>query len=93
MNNAENKPYYIYVILTERNTLYCGYTDDVEKRFEKHKSGEGAKYTKSNKPIKVVYKQKFPTKSDAMRAEYKFKKLKKDKKLSVINGYLTLEEL
>lgn len=90
---SEEKPYYIYVILTESDTLYCGYTDDVEKRFEKHKNGLGAKYTKSHKPVKVVFKQQFETKSDAMKAEYKFKNLTKEKKMSVINGYLNLDEL
>ena len=90
---SEEKPYYIYVNLTESDTLYCGYTDDVEKRFEKHKNGFGAKYTKSHKPVKIVFTQQFETKSEAMKAEYKFKHLKKDKKMSVINGYLNLEEL
>ena len=90
--NSE-KPYYIYVLLTEDNSLYCGYTDDVEKRFEKHKAGLGAKYTKSHKPKEIVFRQKFSTKSDAMKAECKFKNLSKDKKLDVIRGYLTLDEL
>ena len=89
----DEKPYYIYVLLTKFNTLYCGYTDNVEKRFEKHLSGHGAKYTKSHKPLKIVYQQKYPTKSAAMKAEIKFKRLPKDKKNAVINGYLTLDEL
>ena len=79
--------------MTKFNTLYCGYTDNVEKRFEKHLSGHGAKYTKSHKPLKIVYQQKYPTKSAAMKAEIKFKRLPKDKKNAVINGYLTLDEL
>lgn len=87
------KKYYIYVLLTEQNTYYCGYTDDVERRFEKHKLGLGAKYTKSHKPVKIVYKESFETKSEAMKAEYKFKNLRKKQKLEVINGYLTLAEL
>ncbi len=87
------KKYYIYVLLTEQNTYYCGYTDDVEKRFEKHKMGLGAKYTKSHKPVKIVYQEGFETKSEAMKAEYKFKNLQRTQKLDVINGYLTLAEL
>ena len=89
----ENKPYYIYVLLTERNTYYCGYTDDVEKRFKKHKQGLGAKYTRAFKPVKIVYTAKFNTKSEAMKAEKKFKKLPRLKKENVINNYLTLAEL
>ena len=83
----------MYVLLTESNTLYCGYTDNVEKRFEKHKNGLGAKYTKSHKPVKIVYTKKFSSKQDAMKAEFKFKSLPKIKKQKIIDGYLTLEEL
>ena len=89
----KEKKYYIYVILTEKNTLYCGYTDDVKKRYEKHLQGLGAKYTKSHRPKKLVYQQAFESKSEAMKAEYKFKSLQKEVKLKVINGYLTLDEL
>ena len=88
-----NKPYFMYVLLTEDDYLYCGYTDDVEKRFEKHKTGLGAKYTKSHKPKEIVFTQQFSTKSDAMKAEYKFKKLNRKIKLDIIKGYLTLDEL
>lgn len=92
-NFTKDKPYYIYVLLTEDNFLYCGYTDDVQKRFEKHKNGLGAKYTKAHKPVKIIFQQKFPTKSAAMKAEIKFKKLSRETKLKVIDGYLTLNEL
>ena len=78
--NSGDKKFFIYVLLTERNTYYCGYTDDVQKRFEKHKSGLGAKYTKANKPVKIVYSEEFKTKSEAMKAEKKFKKLPRSKK-------------
>lgn len=83
---SENKPYYMYVLLTEKNTYYCGYTDDVKKRFEKHKQGLGAKYTKAFKPVKIVYVEKFDTKSEAMKAEKKFKKLSKTKKEEIIKS-------
>ena len=49
------KKYYVYMLLTEKDTLYCGYTDDVEKRFKAHLEGKGAKYTRANKPLKIVY--------------------------------------
>jgi len=69
------KKYYTYVLLTEHNTLYCGYTDDVEKRFEKHLSGKGAKYTRANKPVKIIYTAEFETKSEAIKEEIRIKKL------------------
>ena len=50
-----DKKYYVYILLTESNTLYCGYTDDVQKRFEKHKQGLAAKYTRANKENIMVF--------------------------------------
>lgn len=73
--------YYVYILLTENNTLYCGYTDNVEKRFEKHLSGFGAKYTRANKPVKIVYQAEFETKSAAMKEEARIKKLNRNEKL------------
>ena len=59
-----DKKFFVYILLTERNTYYCGYTDDVEKRFQLHLSGKGAKYTRANKPVKIVYQQEFSTKEE-----------------------------
>ena len=75
------KKYYTYVLLTENNTLYCGYTDDVEKRYEKHLSGKGAKYTRANKPVKIIYTAEFETKSEAMKEECRIKDLTRQEKL------------
>ena len=58
-----DKKFYVYIILTVNNKLYCGYTDDVERRYKLHKEGKAAKYTKANKPFKLVYVQEFNTKN------------------------------
>ena len=79
------KKYYVYILQTADNTLYCGFTDDVEKRFEAHKNGNGAKYTRSHKPVKIVYTRQFDTKSDAMKEECRIKKLSRLNKLKLIN--------
>ncbi len=81
-----DKKYFTYILLTEQNTLYCGYTDDVEKRFQAHLEGNGAKYTRSHKPIKIVYQKEFETKSDAMKEERRIKKLSRFEKLKLINN-------
>lgn len=75
-----SKKYYVYILLTERNTFYCGYTDDVEKRFKAHLEGEGAKYTRANKPVKLLWQKEFDTKTQAQKEEYRIKHLsRKDK--------------
>ena len=63
------------MLLTEHNTYYCGYTDKLEKRFRLHCEGKGAKYTRANKPLKIVYFKEFDNKSDAMKEEIRLKKL------------------
>ena len=70
-----DKKFYTYILLTENNTFYCGYTDNPKERFEKHKAGLAAKYTRANKPIKFVYLKEFSTKSEAMKEECRIKKL------------------
>lgn len=80
--------HFIYILLTENNTLYCGYTDDVEKRFKAHLEGKGAKYTRANKPVKIVYQKEFETKSEALKEEYRIKhKLNRAQKLELISSH------
>lgn len=78
------KKYYTYVILTKDNTLYCGYTDDVEKRFALHLSGKGAKYTRAHKPERIIYSACFDTKIEAQREERKIKAMTREQKLEYI---------
>ena len=79
-----NNMYYTYLLLTENDTLYCGYTNDLEKRFKMHLLGKGAKYTKSHKPVRIAYSAEFETKSDAMKEEARIKKLSREEKLKLI---------
>lgn len=80
------KRHFVYILLTKSNTLYCGYTDDVEKRFNAHVEGRGAKYTKAHKPIKILWQKEFSTKNEALKEEYRIKhKLTRKQKLELIN--------
>lgn len=88
--NSSDKKYYVYLILTENGSYYCGYTDDVQKRFEKHLSGKGAKYTRSHKPVKIVWQKEYLTKSEAMKAEKRIKKLTHEQKQNLINSVLII---
>lgn len=79
-----NKKYYVYMLLIENGAFYCGYTDDLEKRFKAHMEGKGAKYTRANKPLKIVFSKEFGTKSEAMKEEIRIKKLSHKEKLTLI---------
>lgn len=80
------KRHFVYILLTKSDTLYCGYTDDVEKRFNAHLEGRGAKYTRANKPVKLLWQKEFPSKNEALKEEYRIKhKLTRKQKLELIN--------
>lgn len=76
--------YYVYLLKCVDNSLYCGYTDDVDKRIKVHNSGKGAKYTRSRLPVTLVYHETFETKSEAMHREAEIKKLSRVEKLNLI---------
>lgn len=78
--------YFVYIIQTVDNTLYCGIAKDVFKRFYEHINGKGAKYTKSHKPEKIVYIKDFEDKSSALKEEYRIKKLAKKDKIDLIEN-------
>ncbi len=80
------KHFFVYIILTVNNKLYCGYTDNVEKRYKIHCEGKGAKFTKANKPLKLVYTKEFKTKQEAQKEEYRIKQLSRKKKEEFINN-------
>lgn len=77
------------MLLTIRNTYYCGYTDDIEKRYAKHIKGTAAKYTKANKPVKIAYLKEFATKSEAMKEECRIKSLTRKEKEKLVNQFLS----
>ena len=76
----EPKRYYLYVLECGDGTLYTGYTPDIEARLAQHRAGTGAKYTRGRGPLTLLASAEFPTKHDAMSAEYRFKRLTRDKK-------------
>ena len=80
--------YYLYILKTIADTFYCGITNDVQKRFLAHAKGKGAKYTRANKPIKLAYLAEYQTKSEAMKEEYRIKRLSRQEKELLSNIYL-----
>jgi len=80
--------YYVYIIKTIDDTLYCGIAIDVLKRFKEHQGSKlGAKYTKCHKPEEIVYVDCFEDKSSASKEEYRIKKtLDKKQKIALIEA-------
>lgn len=65
--------YYFYVLLCSDNTFYGGFTTNLDHRLNAHNSGKGAKYTKSRRPVKMIYHETFLDKQQALKREYWFK--------------------
>ena len=79
------KMYYVYIIRCKDGTLYTGSTDDVQRRFQVHSSGKGAKYTRGRGPLELVYSEECATWSDALKRERNIKSLSKSEKEKLIN--------
>ena len=72
--------WYLYILRCRDGSLYTGITTDVDKRFEAHASGKGAKYTRGRGPLELVYQEELPDKSDALKREYAIKRLRREEK-------------
>lgn len=77
--------WFIYILLCKDNSLYTGYSDNIEKRFTAHQTGSGAKYTRSHKPIRIIYSEKFTTKSAALKREREIKSWTRKQKILNLN--------
>lgn len=86
MDIIKDKSYYIYILRCTDNSLYTGITTDVKRRFEEHLSGkyQGAKYTRSRKPVSVEAVWNCQTRSDASKLECALKNLTKAQKEKLI---------
>ncbi len=80
---------FVYILECSDRTLYTGWTNNMEKRLQEHNEGKsGAKYTRGRRPVRLVYRELCPTKSDALKRERDIKKLSRAQKLLLIeSGY------
>ena len=81
--------FWVYILECSNGAFYTGWTNDLEKRYRDHCEGNGAKYTRSFKPVRIAQKWQFSSQSLAMQAESQIKKLAlKDKKKIIENPVL-----
>ena len=74
--------WFVYILECSDGTFYTGSTNDLSRRLETHNSGNGARYTKARRPVKLVYHEEFDNKKEAMKREWyiKHKMTRKQKK-------------
>lgn len=75
---------YTYLLRCADGTLYCGWTNRLEDRVAAHNAGRGAKYTKSRRPVELIYYESYQTKEEAMRREAAIKKLTRAQKQKLL---------
>jgi putative endonuclease len=72
--------YFVYILRTDKDTLYTGQTGDLEKRMEQHRMGKGARYLKMFTSFGLVYTEKVKTRSLALKREMEIKQMSKKEK-------------
>lgn len=75
---------YTYIVKCRDNTYYTGWTKDLDRRMKAHNSGTGAKYTRSRRPVCLVYYEAYGTKEEAMRREREIKRMSRKEKEKLI---------
>jgi len=84
MSVAADKPWFVYLVRAENGALYCGISDDAERRFAVHQSGRGARFFHSSPAVALVYVEACSNKGDALRRERAIKQLRKPAKEALV---------
>ncbi|WP_019138256.1 MULTISPECIES: GIY-YIG nuclease family protein [Peptoniphilus] len=84
---------FVYILKCADNSLYTGYTVNLEKRLKTHNSGKASKYTSARLPVKMVFSEECKDKSDALKKEYFIKSLNRDDKIKIIENKKSLQDL
>jgi len=79
--------YYVYILLCEDGIYSTGIARDVESRFEEHRRGLGARYTRMRRPLRIVYVEEVNSLSEAVKRELQIKSLSHDEKSQLIPSH------
>lgn len=79
---------WVYMLRCADGSLYTGWSNDVERRLERHRTGRGSRYTASRLPVELVLKLEMDSRSAAMREEARIKQMKRASKLALIAAHL-----
>jgi len=80
--------YFVYILRCKDSSLYTGIAKDIEKRLKEHSDGSGSKYVRSRLSVKLVYSEKFDSKSSALKREAEIKKMSKADKEKLIKKFI-----
>jgi putative endonuclease len=80
-------PYYCYILQCADGTYYTGWSTDPERRLKQHNAGRGARYTRSRRPVRLMFVEEHPDISTAMKREAALKRLRRAVKRELIEIY------
>jgi len=83
---------YCYILECADGTYYTGWTTDPERRVKQHNKGTGARYTKTRRPVRLVYLEEQPDKVTALKRELAIKKLKRIQKSKLVEESTQVNE-
>ncbi|MCU7843061.1 MAG: GIY-YIG nuclease family protein [Candidatus Thiodiazotropha sp. (ex Monitilora ramsayi)] len=83
MNNAEYL-WFVYMLRCVDGSLYTGITTDLQRRLDQHNQGTGAKYTRSRRPVSLLYSQSCCSQSEALKREHAIKRMSSKDKWTLI---------
>ena len=78
--------FFVYIVECRDGTYYTGYTPDIDNRLKAHNSGKGAKYTRSRRPVKLIWQREFKSFKKAISEEARIKRLERTKKEGLVRG-------
>lgn len=78
---------FVYIVECADQTLYTGWSTDVQRRLKVHNAGRGARYTRQHGPVRLVYTEELPDRRAAMQRELEIKRLSRAEKLKLVEGY------
>ena len=81
-----SKPFFVYLLECNDGSLYTGIAVNTFARLRIHNAGKGAKYTRSRRPVRLLYQERFPSMSLALKREAQIKKLSRLRKNAVIEN-------
>jgi putative endonuclease len=87
VQNQEPQDCYCYIVECSDGTFYTGWTTNLENRVATHNAGRGSRYTRLRRPVRLVYFEHLPNRSEAMRRETQIKRMSRPAKLKKISNF------
>ncbi len=84
-SKRRGEQWFLYILKCADSSLYTGIAKDIQKRFQMHSEGKGARYTRTRRPLEIVYQETCKSRTHALIREYTVKALPKPKKLALVD--------